>query len=53
MSEAIAGSVKPSLSRANHPGTDTMAKMKSTIPSAAASGSTPRLQRSTMTAIPT
>ena len=51
-SDAIAGSVKPSLSRSNQPGTDTRAKMNSTIASAAASGRTPRLQRSTRNAIP-
>ena len=51
-SDAIAGSVKPGLSRSYQPGTDTSAKMSSTIASAAASGRTPRLQRSTSSAMP-
>ena len=45
-----AGSVKPVLSRSNHAGAETAAKISRTIASAAATGSTPRLQRSTKNA---
>ena len=46
MPSSIAGSAKPGLSRSNQAGAETAAKISSTIASAAASGSTPRLQRS-------
>ena len=41
------GSVKPARSRSYQPGTETSAKIASTIASAAPTGSTPRLQRAT------
>ena len=51
MSSSRVGSVSPVLSRSNHAGPETAAKISSTIASAAASGSTPRFQRMTRKAI--
>ena len=51
MLSSSAGSVSPALSRSNHAGPETAAKISSTIASAAASGSTPRFQRMTRNAI--
>ena len=44
-SSSSAGLVKPALSRSNHAGADTAAKISRMIENAAATGSSPRFQR--------